>query len=96
MNRNELMNEIAAKYDIKRADAARLTKDVFRYMMESLSKHGRFTSKGFGTFKVAKRKARVVKHPVTGKKIKVPAQNVVRFKAGKKLKQSLNKVKRKK
>ena len=42
----------------------------------------------FGTFKVVNRKARKGRNPRTGESIDIPAKNVVRFKAGKGLKEA--------
>ncbi len=43
----------------------------------------------FGVFSVAERAARVGRNPQTGKKIKIPARKVVKFKAGKRLKERI-------
>ena len=40
---------------------------------------------GFGTFSVSKRAARSCRNPQTGKSMKIPAKNVVKFKVGSKL-----------
>jgi DNA-binding protein HU-beta len=52
---------------------------------KELKKGGRIGLVGFGTFSVAKRKAREGRNPQTGKAIKIPAKKVVKFKAGKEL-----------
>ena len=44
---------------------------------------------GFGTFSKARRKARTGRNPQTGEAIKIKAHNVVKFKAGKKLKEAV-------
>jgi len=44
---------------------------------------------GFGTFSVAKRKARVGRNPQTGATIKIPARRAIKFKAGKGLKDAV-------
>ncbi|MFC1841121.1 HU family DNA-binding protein [Thermodesulfobacteriota bacterium] len=44
---------------------------------------------GFGTFKVNKRKARKGRNPQTGEVIKIKASRVVKFKAGKALKETV-------
>ena len=46
---------------------------------------------GFGTFTVSRRKARIGRNPQTGASIKIPAKKVARFKAGKALKEAVNK-----
>jgi len=66
-------------------------------LIEALLKKAKSASKveaavaitGFGTFSVTKRKARMGVNPQTGKKIKIPAMKVPKFKAGKGLKASV-------
>ncbi|MDP8220753.1 MAG: HU family DNA-binding protein, partial [Candidatus Stygibacter frigidus] len=55
----------------------------------ALKKGDKVSLVGFGTFKVAERKARTGVNPSTGKKIKIPARKVPVFKPGKKLKESV-------
>ena len=56
------------------------------HVTKALKKGDKLTLPGFGTFSVAKRKARVGKNPRTGEAIKIPATKVARFKAGNLLK----------
>jgi DNA-binding protein HU-beta len=55
--------------------------DVISAIVTELKREGRFTVPGFGTFTVAKRKARTARNPRTGETIKVKASKTVRFKA---------------
>ena len=52
-------------------------------------KDGKVTLVGFGTFQKSRRKARKGRNPQTGNPIKIKAKNVVKFKAGKKLKDAV-------
>ena len=80
------------------AEAAELSKDKAGVAVEAVIKHIEKTMKdgqevripGFGTFKVANRKARKARNPQTGAAIKIPKRRVVRFSAGKALKTALN------
>ena len=45
---------------------------------------------GFGSFQTSQRKARTARNPQTGATVKVPKRRVVRFKAGKALKEAVN------
>ena len=45
---------------------------------------------GFGSFSISKRAARTGRNPQTGKEIKIAAKTVVKFKAGKALKDAVN------
>lgn len=88
MNKSELIEKMAkdAKIDIKSADRAfhTLVLSIFDGL---LSKEGTFRITGFGTFFKSHRKARNGVNPATGKKIKIAAKNVVRFRPGKLLKE---------
>jgi DNA-binding protein HU-beta len=56
---------------------------------KALKKGDKLTLTGFGTFSIAKRKARIGRNPQTGKEIKIPAARVAKFKAGNLLKKSV-------
>ena len=58
---------------------------------KTLKKGDKIQLVGFGTFEVAKRAAREGKNPQTGAKIKIPASKASKFKAGKALKDTVNK-----
>ena len=52
-------------------------------------KDGRVSLVGFGSFAKQRRKARTGRNPQTGEELKIKARNVVKFKAGKKLKEAI-------
>jgi len=54
-----------------------------------LKKGDKLTLTGFGTFSVAKRRARTGRNPQSGKEIKIPATRVAKFKAGNLLKRAV-------
>ena len=60
--------------------------DVISAIVTELKREGRFTLPGFGTFTVAKRKARTARNPRTGEPVKVKASKTVRFTASPTLK----------
>jgi DNA-binding protein HU-beta len=57
--------------------------------MKALKKGDKLALTGFGTFSVAKRKARTGRNPQTGKEIKISATRVAKFKAGNLLKSAV-------
>ena len=81
MNKGELVAEIAKKTGLTKKDAAGAVDATLDTIKKNVKKS--VTLIGFGTFKVVKRKARTGVNPRTGEKIKIPAKNVVKFKAGK-------------
>ena len=85
MNKTELVNAIAAKTGMTKVAAKQAMTACFDGIQEQLRKGEKVTLIGFGTFSVAKRKARTAKNPRTGKAVKVPAKKVAKFKAGSKL-----------
>ena len=62
---------------------------LFDIIGAALKKDGAVAITGFGSFKVVSRKARKGRNPRTGKEIQIPASKVVKFTAGKALKESI-------
>ena len=85
MNKTELINQIAESADITKAAAGKVLNGITGAISGSLQKGENVTLIGFGTFSAVKRNARTGRNPQTGKAIKIPAKTVVKFKAGKKL-----------
>lgn len=63
----------------------------FDLIQNTLKKDGRVEIRGFGTFSIRKRKGRMARNPRTGEKVEVKERRVVYFRAGKGLKDRLNK-----
>jgi DNA-binding protein HU-beta len=90
MNKQDLITKIAQDTGITKSNAAAAVDSFIEGITKSLKKGQPITFVGFGTFKTAQRKARTARNPQTGASIKIPKRRVVRFSAGKALKQSLN------
>ena len=88
MNKGDLVNEVAKVVDTKK-EAQAAVDCVFSTITKALKKKGICTLVGFGTFKVAKRKARIGRNPQTGEEIKIKAKKVPKFVAGKALKDAV-------
>lgn len=69
--------------------AKRAADDVVAAITQAIKRNGGFTLPGFGTFRVAKTKARKALNPRTGEPVKVKAGKTVRFKASPVLKRSV-------
>ncbi len=89
MNKTDLINEVAKVLGTKK-DAQKAVDCVFSTIKEALSRKEPVTIIGFGTFKVAKRKARIGRNPRTGEEIKIGEKNVPKFVAGKALKEAVS------
>ena len=90
MNKTDLINVIADKAELTKADAARALEAYLEAVQSSLKKGEDVSVVGFGTFTVRDRAARVGRNPRTNEAIKIKASKVPAFKAGKSLKDALN------
>ena len=91
MNKTDLIEVIAETAEISKAAAGRVLDSVIDAIADSLSKGKPVALVGFGTFVVSKRKQRTGRNPQTGAAITIPAAKVPRFRAGKHLKEKVNK-----
>jgi DNA-binding protein HU-beta len=90
MSKQDLIDAVAEKCEMTK-DKAKLAVDVVIDRIAAAMKDGGDVRiPDFGTFKVAKRKAREGRNPATGATIKIPASNVPKFTPAKKLKDLLN------
>lgn len=90
MNRNELVDAVADKSELRKSDASRAVEAVFNAIEEALKKGEEVRLVGFGTFSVASRAASEGRNPRTGEKIQIAASKQPKFKPGKQLRDSLN------
>ncbi len=90
MGKTELVEFIAAKAGLSKADALRAVDAFVDGVVEGLKKEGRVALVGFGTFNAKKREARDGINPLTKEPLHIPAKTVASFKAGSKLKDALN------
>ena len=85
MNKAELINEIAEQANLSKADAKSALDAFVGATTGALKKGDRVALVGFGSFSVSKRNERTGRNPQTGAPIKIKAKNVVKFKAGSEL-----------
>jgi len=90
MKKAELIEAVAAKAGLSKADAGRALDATLEVITGALAKGDKVPLVGFGTFAVSKRAAREGRNPQTGETVKIPARNAVTFKAGAALKDSVN------
>ena len=91
MNKTELVAAIADKAEISKKDAEKALKAFTDTVAAQLKKGDKIQLVGFGTFEVTKRAAREGRNPQTGDVMKIPASKAPKFKAGKALKDLVNK-----
>lgn len=91
MNKQDLVSKVADTADISKTKAAEAVDAVIDAIKASLKKGDDVRLVGFGTFSVSKRAATTGRNPRTGDPIKIPASKQPKFKAGKELKDAVNK-----
>ena len=91
MSKTELVEYVAETANVSKAEASRVVDAVLAGITEGLKKDGKVAFVGFGTFTSKKRAAREGVNPQTKKAIKIPAKKAPVFKAGKGLKETVNK-----
>ncbi len=91
MKKSELIAAIAAKGGYSKKDAEKALDAVTATITESLANGDKISIVGFGSFEVRERAAKESINPATKKPIHVPAKKVPAFKAGKALKEAVDK-----
>ena len=91
MNKTELVAAIAEKAELSKKDAEKALKAFVDVVTAQLKNDQKVQLVGFGTFEVSKRAAREGRNPQTGKTMKIDACKAPKFKAGKALKDAVNK-----
>ena len=91
MNKTELIEAVAKSAGLSKKDAGAAVAAVFDEMASALKKGEKVQMIGFGTFEVRERAARKGRNPQTKAEIKIPASKAPVFKAGKALKELVNK-----
>ncbi len=92
MNKAELVASMAEKSGLTKKDAELALNAFMKSVEDELAKSGKVQLVGFGTFDVRERKARTGRNPRNPKEtIDIPASKAPVFKAGKALKETVNK-----
>jgi DNA-binding protein HU-beta len=91
MNKADIVKTLKEKCGLSTLAQAEAAYDnLFNIIGASLKEGDAVSIAGFGTFKVVDRKARKGRNPRTGEEVQIPASTVVKFTAGKALKESLS------
>ena len=90
MTKAEIVDKMAKDAGISKVAANKALNSFQDSVTKTMKKkNGKLTLVGFGTFSKARRKARKGVNPATGQKISIKARNVVKFKAGKALRDAV-------
>ena len=91
MNKTELVAAMAEQAEMTKKDAEKALTAFTEVVAKELKNGGKVQLVGFGTFEVAERAAREGRNPQTGATMNIPASKAPKFKAGKALKDTINK-----
>ena len=86
MNKGQLIEKMMSETKISKAQAVRAVTSLVDNIGNSLKSGEKVVLAGLGTFSVKMRKGRTGRNPRTGESLQIPERKVVRFKAGKTLK----------
>lgn len=89
MTKTELVELIAEKAEISKAEAGRVLAAFEEAVTEGLVKEGKVSLVGFLTLEKKERAERTARNPQTGESITIPARNAVTVKVGSKLKEAV-------
>ena len=91
MIRSELIQKLAEENPhLFQRDVERIVNTVFEEIIEAMARGDRVELRGFGAFSVKNRPARVGRNPRTGEQVDVGEKYVPQFKAGKEIRERLN------
>ena len=90
MNKQELITAMAEKSGLTKVDTEKALNAITSTIKASLTKKDNVQLIGFGTFGVSERTARTGRNPKTGAEIQIEAKNIVKFKVGKALGDTVN------
>jgi DNA-binding protein HU-beta len=91
MNKLDLVSNVADHSGLSKIDATKAVDAVVGSITGALKDGGEVRLVGFGTFSTSKRKASTGRNPRTGEPMQIPASTQAKFKAGKGLKDAVNK-----
>lgn len=91
MNKSELVEAIAHSSGVTKADANRVLDTFMMTVTDALKSGDQVVLPGFGSFSTGNRSARTGRNPQTGQTIQIKASRVAKFKAGKTLKEAVQK-----
>ena len=91
MNKTELISAAAEKANLPKKDMERALNAAIEVIIQALSDEDKVQLVGFGSFEVRTRAARKGRNPQTKEEITIPESKTAAFKAGKNLKEAVEK-----
>ncbi len=90
MTKADLVDEVSRATELSRKDSEVIVEALFDSVVRALKNSDKLEVRGFGSFRIRKRKARQGRNPKTGEKVDVPEKKVPYFKPSKELKDLIN------
>ena len=87
MTKAELVHKVASTIKLTKKETEVIVGIIFQSITDSLSEGDKVELRGFGSFRIRERNARIGRNPKSGEQIEVPAKKVPFFKAGKELRE---------
>jgi integration host factor subunit beta len=91
MTKADLIEEVSAVSRLSKKSSEVVVNTFFESIVGSLQRQEKIELRGFGSFKLRQRRARIGRNPKTGERVEVPAKVVPYFKPGKDLRELVNK-----
>ncbi len=91
MNKSELVAAVALASNVSKKDTEAVVKSLFETIEKAMADGDKVQLIGFGTFETRDRAAREGRNPRNGQTVKIPSCKLPVFKAGKALKDAVNK-----
>ena len=91
MTKADLIEEVSAVSQLSRKSSEVVVNTFFESIVGSLRRQEKIELRGFGSFKLRHRRARIGRNPKTGARVEVPAKVVAYFRPGKDLRELVNK-----
>lgn len=90
MTKADLIEMISKRSDLPKKHAEIVVNTIFKSIMDALEGGEKVELRGFGSFHMKVREARVARNPKTGEKVQVATKKIPHFRSGKELKEAVN------
>ena len=90
MTKADLVEEVVKASSVSKKHAEIIVNTVFSSIIEALQRDDKIELRGFGSFRVRRRRSRQGRNPKTGDRVEVPEKRIPYFKPGKELKDLIN------
>jgi integration host factor subunit beta len=90
MTKADLVEEVVKAADVSKKHAEAIVNTVFASIVDALQRDDKIELRGFGSFRVRRRRSRHGRNPKTGARVDVPEKRIPYFKPGKELKDLIN------